>query len=726
MSQRSHKATPIEQEIAELRREILDHDYRYYVQSKPIVSDVEYDALLRRLRELEEQRPDLVTPDSPTQRVSGAPVDGFERYTHQQRMMSLDNSYSIDDLREWAARCEKLAGGRSFDYIAELKIDGLSIALIYEDGLLARGVTRGDGIQGDVVTQNVRTIRAVPLRLKSEVGSRKSEDEPGGLFQPPASGPQPLAVEVRGEVFLPREVFEKINRELEEEGEQAFANPRNAASGTLRLHDSKIVAERGLDIFCYQLFFDGEDAFSTHAEALEWMTRAGFKVNQNYRHCKTIAEVIAFCNEWDEKRFSLNYDTDGIVVKVNQVAVREELGSTGKSPRWAIAYKFPAQQVSTRLLNVIYQVGRTGAVTPVAVLEPVLLAGTTVSRASLHNADEMQRLGVRRGDYVFIEKSGEIIPQVITVITEKRTGEEEEIIFPPKCPECETTLARPAGEAVTRCPNSECSAKLREGLLHFSARRAMRIEGLGAAMVVQLTEYRTQRNKQGESAEDETGEPKKLPPLVRDVADLYSLKDTRDELIALERMGAKSADNLLAQIEASKEAGLARLLFGLGIRHVGERTAQLLAQHYGSLEKLRAASVAELSQIFEIGEVVAASVHEWFQPPQQQKLLARLQAAGVKMEITSTGAPQLERIFEGKQFVLTGTLPTMKRDEAKVFIEARGGRVTSSVTKKTDFVVAGAEAGSKLDKAQELGITILDEAGLLGLKKIIGGSEKIV
>ena len=726
MPNRSPKT--IEQEIAELRREILDHDHRYYVQSKPIVSDVEYDALMRRLRELEEQRPDLITPDSPTQRVSGAPVDGFERYTHQQRMRSLDNSYSIDDLREWAARCEKLAGGRSFDYIVELKIDGLSISLIYEDGLLVRGVTRGDGIQGDVVTQNVRTIRSVPLRVKSDGAPRRQGDratEQSSLSGEVTTIEPPKEIEVRGEVYLPREVFEKINRELEEEGEQAFANPRNAASGTLRLHDSRIVGERGLDIFCYQLFFDGGDAFPTHAEALEWMTRSGFRVNQNYRRCTTIDEVITFCNEWDEKRFGLNFDTDGIVVKVNQVAVREELGATGKSPRWAIAYKFPAQQVSTRLLDVLYQVGRTGAVTPVAVLEPVLLAGTTVSRASLHNADEMQRLGVRRGDYVFIEKSGEIIPQVVTVITEKRTGAEAEMIFPTTCPECDTLLLRPAGEVVTRCPNPECPAKLREGLLHFSARRAMRIEGLGAALVVQLTESRLQRDKQGEPLVDDDGEPKKLPPLVRDVADLYWLKDKRDELIALERMGAKSADNLLAQIEASKEAGLARLLFGLGIRHVGERTAQILAQYFGSLEKLRAAPVAELSQIFEIGEVVAAAVHEWFQPPRNQQLLARLQSAGVNLEIAASGAPQVERIFEGKQFVLTGTLPTMKRDEARAFIEARGGRVTSSVTKKTDFVVVGEEAGAKLDKAQELGITILDEAGLLALKKYLGGSEKI-
>lgn len=691
----SAKHQTIEQEIAELRRELLDHDYRYYVLNQPVVSDAEYDAQMRRLKELEAARPDLVTPDSPTQRVSGQVVEGFERYTHKRPMMSLDNSYSIDDLREWAKRCERLAEGRTFDYVAELKIDGLSISLIYEQGTLARGVTRGDGTQGDVVTQNVRTIRSVPLRLRGEGKAHE--------------------VEVRGEVFLPRESFDKINRELADEGEQTFANPRNAASGTLRMHDARIVAERALDIFCYQLFFDGTDAFNTHVESLQWMAEAGFKVNANWRCCGTIEKVIEFCNAWDEKRFKLNYDTDGIVVKVNQVGVRDLLGYTGKSPRWAIAYKFPAQQASTRLLDVLYQVGRTGAVTPVAVLEPVLLAGTTVARASMHNADEMKRLGVMRGDWVFIEKSGEIIPQVIKVITERRTGEEKEIIFPTACPECETELVKPAGEAVTRCPNPDCPAKLREGLLHFSQRRAMRIEGLGEALVQQLTSFRVQRDKQGETLFAANGHPVKLPPLVRDAADLYLLKDRRDELIALERMGAKSVDNLLEQIEASKEAGLARLLYGLGIRHVGERTAQILAQHFGEIEKLSAASSEELARIYEIGEVVARSIADWFAQERNQTLVARLKAAGVKTDLAAMAGQPVARIFEGMQFVLTGTLPTMKREEAKAFLEARGGRVVGSVSKKTDYLIAGEDAGSKLTKAQDLGIKILSEAEMLRL-----------
>ncbi len=693
-------------EIAQLRREINDHDYRYYALNAPIVADVEYDMLMKQLRDLETQHPELITSDSPTQRVSGQVTEGFERHAHRRPMMSLDNSYSIDDLRAWAKRCEKLAGGRAFDYLAELKIDGLSLSLIYENGGLVRGVTRGDGVEGDIVTNNVRTIRAVPLRLKTARAEQQS-----ALFEA-----QPVEVEARGEVYLPRTVFEKINRDLTAAGEQPFANPRNAASGTLRMHDPNIVAERGLDMFCYQLFFEGEEVLPTQLEALEWMKSVGLKVNPHYRRCSSIEEVIEFCNEWDEKRFELNYDTDGIVVKVNPVAIRDELGSTGKSPRWAIAYKFPAQQASTKLIDVIYQVGRTGAITPVAVFEPVLLAGTTVVRASLHNADEMKRLGVKLNDYVFIEKSGEIIPQIVQVITERRMGAEQEIVFPTHCPECQTELVKPAGEAVTRCPKFDCPAKVRERILYFAARRAMRIEGLGEALVQQLTSPRIQRDQQGDSLFDESGQEITLPPLVCDVTDLYHLGERRAELIALERMGEKSVDNLLAQIAVSKQAGLAHLLHGLDIRHVGERTAQIMAHHFGSMDKLAAASVEELSNVFEIGEIMAMAIREWFDTERNQQLLARLQEAGVQMEVArAEGTAEVVRVFEGKQFVLTGTLPTLKRDEAKALIEARGGRVNSSVSKKTDFVVAGAEAGSKLDRAQELGIPVLDEAKLLEL-----------
>jgi len=719
MAQRLRKGKPAEQEIADLRREILEHDYRYYVLNEPVVADVEYDALMRRLREVEEARPDLVTPDSPTQRVAGQPAEGFEEYFHKRPMMSLDNSYDIDDLREWARRCERLAGGRKFDYVAELKIDGLSISLIYEDGRLVRGVTRGDGIRGEVVTQNARTIRSVPLRIKGDtaMGRRGDTAKKGkqvSLFDADSAS-QPKEIEVRGEVYLPHDVFEKLNREREEQGLALFANPRNAAAGTMRQLDPRIVAERKLNIFCYQLLFDGGPAFPTHYEALEWMARAGFKVNPHRCHCPQIEDVVAFCDEWERRRDELSYEIDGVVVKVNQVRVQEELGATAKSPRWAIAYKFPARQASTRLLDVIYQVGRTGAVTPVADLEPVLLAGTTVSRASLHNADEMERLGVMKGDYVFIEKSGEIIPQVVKVITERRTGEEKKLHFPKKCPACQTLLVKPEGEAVTRCPNPDCPAKLKAALLHFASRRAMRIEGLGEALVEQLVSPRIERDQKGEPVRDASGRPKLLPPLVQDAADLYGLAARRDELIALARMGAKSADNLLAQIEASKQAGLARLVYGLGIRHVGERTAHILANHYGSMERLAAASREELSGIYEVGEVVAAAVGDWFQQPRHRALLKRLAASGVKMDVARAGRRPVERVFEGKQFVLTGTLPTMKRDEAKAFIEERGGRVTSAVSKKTDFVVAGEEAGSKLDRAQELGLRVVDEAQLLAL-----------
>ncbi len=694
MADKSKKAASFEREIAALRREIDEHDYRYYVLDQPIIADVEYDALMRRLRDLEEQHPELVTPDSPTQRVSGRPASGFEEYFHKRAMLSLDNSYSIDELREWAQRCEKLSGERPFDYVTELKIDGLSMSLIYQDGLLVRAVTRGDGVRGEVVTQNAKTIRSIPLRIKGD-----------GVKE----------IEVRGEVYLPNEVFERINREREEQDLPAFANPRNAAAGTMRQLDAKIVAERRLDIFCYQLLFDGEPALDSHFRALEWMAKHGFKVNPHRSHSRTIDQVIDFCEEWGEKRDRLDYEIDGVVIKIDQVAIQEELGSTAKSPRWAIAYKFPARQASTRLLDVSYQVGRTGAVTPVAMLEPVQLAGTTVSRASMHNADEMKRLGVMRGDWVFIEKSGEIIPQVIKVITERRTGDEQEFVFPKRCPICATKLVKPGDEAVTRCPNPDCPAKLREGLLHFSGRRAMRIDGLGVALVDQLTSPRPKSNKKGEPELDQKGRQIQLPPLVQDFADLYKLAEYRDQLIALERMGEKSADNLLGQIEASKQAGLGRLLYGLGIRHVGERTAQILANHFGSIEKLADSSQEELSQIYEIGEVVAASVHEWFHQPRNQKLIKRLADAGVKTEAARTGDQKVPRLFEGKQFVLTGTLPHLKRDEAKTFIETRGGRVTHTVSKKTDFVVAGEDPGSKLTKAQQLGVKIIDEAELKSL-----------
>ncbi|MFZ4628456.1 MAG: NAD-dependent DNA ligase LigA [Blastocatellia bacterium] len=672
------------EQIDLLRREIERHDHCYYVLDNPIIADVEYDRLMAKLRALEAAHPDLIRENSPTQRVGGQAAEAFEEYRHQRPMLSLDNSYDLNELAEWAQRCEKLAGHRPFSYVAELKIDGLSLSLIYADGKLARAVTRGDGVRGEVVTGNARTIRSVPLHLELAPGHHARE------------------IEVRGEVFLSSEAFDSLNKEREEQGLAVFANPRNAAAGTMRQLDPRIVAERHLDLFCYQLLFDGQPAFLTHSAALTWMGEHGLKVNPHSRLCPDLGSVTTFCEEWAEGRERLNYEIDGVVVKVDQVSIQEEVGATAKSPRWAIAYKFPARQATTKLLDVHYQVGRTGAVTPVAILAPVQLAGTTVSRASLHNADEMARLGVRKGDWVFIEKSGEIIPQVLRAIPERRDGSETILDFPTSCPVCQTSLERPAGEVISRCPNPDCLAKLREGLLHFAARRAMRIEGLGEALVDQLIAPR------------EGGKP-----FIRDYADLYHLSEERAALIDLERMGPKSVDNLLRQIEASKEAGLARLLFALGIRHVGERTASILAHHFGSLDQLLIATEEELGAIYEIGEVVAASLLDWLATPRHRELMERLRAAGVRLDLASSGGmagePPPERVFAGRQFVLTGTLPTLKRDEAKAFIEARGGRVTSSVSRQTHYVVAGEDAGSKLTRARELGLPILDEKTLLEL-----------
>jgi len=669
------RAKTIEEEIQALRQQLHDHDYRYYVQNQPVVSDAEYDALLSELKDLEAKRPDLITPDSPTQRVSGQPAAGFDEYVHKRPMMSLDNSYNLDELRDWDARCRKLAGASTFDYVTELKIDGLSISLIYIDGRLTHGVTRGDGRRGEVVTPNVRTIRSIPLKIaKGNAGL-------------------PREVEVRGEVYLPHEVFARINRERAEQELPTFANPRNAAAGTMRQLDPKIAAERKLDVYCYQLLFDGSPAHPRHSDSLEWLQDAGFKVNPNWKRCAAFDDVTAFCDEWEVSRDELNYEIDGVVVKVNQTSIQDELGSTSKSPRWAIAYKFPPRQATTRLLDVFYGVGRTGAVTPVALLEPVVLAGTTVARASLHNADEMARLGVKRGDWVFIEKSGEIIPQVVKVLTERRDGSETEFVFPTECPECGTTLVRPEPEVVSRCPNEACPAKLKGALLHFAQRRAMRIDGLGEALVTQFL-------KAG---------------LVKDPADLYDLVGRRNELIALERIGAKSADNLLTQIEESKKAGFARLLYGLGIRHIGERTAAILAENFRNLNELRQASAEELAGVHEIGAVVASSITDWFANKRNQAMIDRLIEAGIETSSARTRATDIEQVFEGKQFVLTGTLAGMKRDEAREFIESRGGRVSGSVSKKTDYVVAGEDPGSKLIRAHELGIPVIDEAGLIDL-----------
>jgi DNA ligase (NAD+) len=663
----------IESEIGRLRDEIIRHEELYYVHDRPEISDAEYDALVERLRALEDERPELRTPDSPTMRVGGRPAEGFDEYVHRRPMLSLDNSYNIEDLRAFDERCRKLADGRPFEYVAELKIDGLSISLHYEGGVLARGVTRGDGRVGEDVTQNVRTIRSVPLRLKVNEGGE---------------------VEVRGEAYLSRKAFASLNAEREEADEAKFANPRNAAAGTIRQLDPKVVARRRLDLFAYDVLHGERKNFATHWDALEWLVSAGFAVNPNRRRCATIDEVIAFCNEMEAARDDLEYEIDGVVVKVDSTALQDEFGATTKAPRWAIAYKYPARQATTQVEEIIVQVGRTGALTPVAMLTPVQLAGTVVARATLHNEDEIKRLGVKIGDWVNIEKSGEIIPKVLSVVASRRTGAEKSFRFPKKCPVCGGVVSRPEGEVVSRCVAADCPAQLKARLLHFASRRAMRIEGLGEALAEQLVQKR----------------------MVRDVADLYALK--REDVAALERMAEKSASNLFAQIEASKSRDLPQLVYGLGVRHVGERTAALLARHFRSLGRLAAASVEEIDDIHEIGLTVAESVRDWFDDGGNKELCERLRAAGVRTELSGGGVgEEADEAFAGKQFVLTGRLETLSRDEARAAIEARGGRVTSTVSKKTDYVVAGEDAGSKLDKAQALKLNVIDEARL---KEMLG------
>ena len=655
-------------EIEKLRDEIRRHDELYYVENSPEISDREYDELLENLQNLEEAHPELITPDSPTQRVGGRPAEGFPEVIHTRPMLSLDNSYNINELRAFDERCQRLAEGRALEYVAELKIDGVSLSLQYEDGLLARGVTRGDGRIGEEVTQNARTIRSVPLRIKSEAAKRFD-----------------AAVEVRGEVFIPRDVFERTNAEREEQGEPRFANPRNAAAGAIRQLDSRLTARRKLDMFAYDLLVNGRKPFPTHSESLDWLEKAGFRVNLHHKLCKTIDEVIDFANEKEALRDDLGYEIDGLVVKVNSTALQDEFGATQKSPRWAIAYKYPARQASTKVLDIVVQVGRTGALTPVAHLEPVFLAGTTVSRATLHNEDEIKRLGIKIGDWVLIEKSGEIIPKVLSVVTSKRTGAEKPFRPPKNCPVCGGLISRIEGEVIARCVAADCRAQLLGRLLLFASRRAMRIEGLGEVLAEQLV------------AEN----------LVKDVGDLYTL--TLEQVAGLPRMAKKSATNLLSQIKASKSRDVSNLIYGLGIRHVGERTAGILAHELGSLEGLAGASVEELDAIPEIGLTVAESVRDWFDDEGNRALCDRLRAAGVKTEADRRGITKVDERFAGKQFVLTGTLASFTRDEARASIEARGGRVNSSVSKKTDYVVAGEAAGSKLDKAQSLGVTVLEE-----------------
>ena len=659
-------------ELGTLRAEIDRHNELYYQQAAPEISDYEFDQLLERLKQLEAEHPELITPDSPTQRIGGK-ATSLKPFVHTVPLMSLDNSYDLDDLKSFTERCERLADGRKLEYVAELKIDGLSVALHYEKGYLAAGATRGDGTRGDDVTPNVKTIKKIPLKLKVDRAAH---------------------AEIRGEVFLSRTQFKRINAELEMQGERTFANPRNCASGTLRMLDSAVVASRKLDMFPYDVLSGRQKMFATHWESFEWLVANGFHVNPHRALCRDFDELSAFVAEMEKKRDALDYEIDGVVVKVNSTQLQQEFGSTTKAPRWAIAYKYPARQATTKLIDIRIQVGRTGALTPVAYLEPVLLAGTTVARASLHNEDEIKRLDIKIGDTVMIEKSGEIIPQVLGVVPAKRDGTERVYVFPTKCPECGSPALRPEGEAVRRCSNPDCPAKVKARILYFASRKAMDIEGLGDVLVETLVSN----------------------GMVKNVADLYSLKP--EDISNLERKAEKSATKLMEQIEASKERGLQRLLYGIDIRHVGERYAKILANHFRHIDRLAEASVEELKAIHEIGLTVAVSVYEWFRNPLHTDLINKLKAAGVKMETDSAGAASIDERFSGKTFVLTGKLDNYTRDEAAKLIEDRGGRVSSSVSKKTDYVVAGEDAGSKLTKAESLGVSVLGESDF---KEMVGG-----
>ncbi len=661
--------------IHELRQQLRYHEERYYVHDAPEISDAQFDALMRELQALEAAHPDLHDPDSPTQRVGGRPAEGFPSVTHLEPMLSLENAYSVDDLRDFHARlCRALAlpEDAAVPYVAELKIDGLSIALRYEDGRLARGATRGDGVTGEDVTPNVRTIRAIPLQL-AETG-----------------GPPPPVMEVRGEVYFPRDAFARVNDAREAEGEPLFANPRNAAAGTLRTLDSAEVSRRGLRAFLYQVVVPaGEPPVApTHRDTLTRLQAWGCPVERHFAPCGSLDAVIAYTETWRERRHTLPFETDGVVIKLDDLAWRTRAGATAKFPRWAVAFKFPAEQARTRLRQIAVNVGRTGAVTPYAVLEPVRLGGTTISMATLHNEQEIARRDIREGDLVLIEKGGDIIPKVLGPVLDDRPAGTEPWRMPTVCPACGSGLSKPEAEVIWRCENVSCPARLRRSLQHFAARRAMNIEGLGEALVDQLV----------------------TAGLVHSFADLYTL--TQDQLANLDRMGAKSAANLLAEIDKSRQAELWRVLHAIGIRHVGEGVAKALARAFGTMAALRAAAVEQIEAVPDVGAVVARSVRGYLDDPGNQAVIDAMAERGVRMGDPGGGDADTLRPLTGKTFVLTGTLPTMTREEATERIEALGGKVSSSVSRKTTFVVAGEEAGSKLEKARTLGVPVLDEAGL--------------
>jgi DNA ligase (NAD+) len=664
----------IEKKIEALREKIRHHEHLYYVLDNPELSDAEFDKLMQQLKNLESEHPSLVTPDSPTQRVGGKPREGFVKVPHSSPMLSLDNTYNEEELRGWERRVHELTGRSDVDYVCELKLDGMSLALVYENGKLARGVTRGDGSVGEDVTLNVRTVRSIPLLIPAATLKK------AGI---------PPEFEVRGELLMPTASFKKINEERERNGLPTFANPRNFTAGTVRQLDPNITAERRMDYFPYILLQNGRTYFDRHWKTLTALDAAGFKVNPNRKLVHSMDEVWSFIQQWEEKRDSLPYEIDGIVIKVDRIALQDELGFTGKAPRWAIAYKYAARAGITKLEDIRVQVGRTGKLTPVAMLAPVLIGGTTVRNATLHNMDEIERLGVKIGDWVQVERGGDVIPKVAKVIDDiDHPRGHKTFHMPENCPVCGTKVVRTEGEVDYRCVNANCPAKLRETILHFASRGVMNIDGMGDALVTQLTER----------------------GLVKNVADIYKLK--KDDLLSLERMGDKSAQNILDEIENSKKLPLERVIYGLGIRMVGERTAQFLGEHFGSMEALEQAGVEELQNVDEVGPRIAESIVEFFSIPANRKLVERLREAG----LTLTGKKKERGTkLAGKTFVLTGTLAKHTRDEAKKMIEDAGGKVTGSVSKKTDYVVAGADAGSKLDKAKELGVAVIDEQEMVRL-----------
>ncbi|MDE3104622.1 MAG: NAD-dependent DNA ligase LigA [Acidobacteriota bacterium] len=671
-------------QIEVLRQQLRHHEHLYYVLDQPEISDAQYDTLMNELKQLEAQHPELITPDSPTQRVGGKPADGFGKVAHSRPMLSLDNAYNADELRAWEQRVrDALPSTETVRFECELKLDGLSLALHYEPTAqggvqLVRGLTRGDGTVGEDVTTNVRTIRSVPLSV-----SHSQLSLAGLLLQGAAA-----AFEVRGEVVLPYAAFRKMNEEREAQGLAAAANPRNAAAGTLRTLEPNVVAQRRLEFYAYFLLREGEMLQPLQTQALESLREAGFRVNTHTRTVASLDEVLRFLDEAEALRETLGYEIDGVVIKVDDTAQQRRLGFTGKAPRWAIAYKFAARAGVTQLQGVSFQVGRTGKVTPVAELMPVLISGTTVTRATLHNADEIARLGVKIGDFVQVERGGDVIPKIVGVVqdaTHPRGA--TEVVFPKVCAECGGHLVKVEGEVDWRCVNASCPARIREELLHFASRGVMNVEGLGDVMVGQLL----------------------AAGLVKTIPDLYQLKIRKAELLALERVGEKSAQALLDEIERSKQAPLARVLYGMGIRFVGERTAQLLAEHFGSLDAIIRASTEELEAVQEVGPRVAGAIVEFFAEAKNQQLVEALREAGLNF----TAEKKVRgTALAGLTLVLTGTLPTLTREDAKAMIEAAGGKVSGSVSKKTSYVVAGEEAGSKLEKAQALGVPVLDEAGL--------------